>query len=105
MPRNAAAKKFDRAQEIYLASAQLIAAKGFDSTSLADVAQALNITKAGLYYYFENKQDLLYQIVLLGLDMVQEEVLDPARKIANAEERLKFIIINHSRLAAEGNHG
>lgn len=104
MPKNGTQKSFYRAQEIYLLAAQLFVEKGVGSTSLADIAKALNITKAGLYYYFESKQELLYRIVELGLDNVKDEVLDPARGIADAEERLKFIILNHARLAAEGNH-
>lgn len=97
-------KSLDRAQEIYLLAAQLFVERGFESTSLTDLANALNITKAGLYYYFESKQELLYRIVELGLDNVKNEVLDPARAIKDPEERLKFIILNHARLAAEGNH-
>jgi len=104
MPKNGTQKSLDRAQEIYLLAAQLFVEKGVESTSLADIANALKITKAGLYYYFESKQELLYRIVELGLDNVKNEVLDPAREIADPEERLKFIILNHARLAAEGNH-
>ena len=104
MPRNGTQKSVDRAQEIYLTAAQMFVERGFESTSLADIADTLKITKAGLYYYFESKQELLYRIVTLGLDSVKNEVLDPAREIADAEERLKFIILNHARLAAEGNH-
>lgn len=104
MPRNGTQKSLDRAQEIYLTAAQLFVERGVDSTSLADIAAALNITKAGLYYYFESKQELLFRIVTLGLDSVKNEVLDPAREIKDAEERLEFIIFNHARLAAEGNH-
>jgi TetR/AcrR family transcriptional regulator, cholesterol catabolism regulator len=104
MARNGTQKSIDRAQEIYLLAAQLFVEKGVESTSLSDIANALNITKAGLYYYFESKQELVYRIVELGLDNVKNEVLDPARKIEDAEERLKFIIFNHARLAAEGNH-
>ena len=104
MPKNGTQKSLDRAQEIYLLAAQLFVERGVESTSLSDIANALNITKAGLYYYFESKQELLYRIVELGLDNVKNEVLDPAREIADPEERLKFIILNHARLAAEGNH-
>ena len=104
MPRNGTRKGFDRAQEIYLLAAQLFVERGVESTSLSDIANALNITKAGLYYYFESKQELLYRIVGLGLDNVKNEVLDPAREIEDPEERLRFIILNHARLAAEGNH-
>ncbi|HEX8736802.1 MAG TPA: TetR family transcriptional regulator [Pyrinomonadaceae bacterium] len=104
MPRNGTQKSLDRAQEIYLTAAQMFVERGFESTSLTDIADALKITKAGLYYYFESKQELLYLIVTLGLDSVKNEVLDPAREIIDAEQRLKFIILNHARLAAEGNH-
>jgi TetR/AcrR family transcriptional regulator, cholesterol catabolism regulator len=104
MPKNGTQKSLDRAQEIYLLAAQLFVERGVESTSLSDIANALNITKAGLYYYFESKQDLLYRIVELGLDNVKAEVLDPAREIEDPEERLRFIILNHARLAAEGNH-
>jgi len=104
MPRNGTQKSIDRAQEIYLLAAQMFVEKGVESTSLSDIANALNITKAGLYYYFESKQELVYRIVELGLDNVKNAVLDPAREIEDAEERLKFIVFNHARLAAEGNH-
>jgi Transcriptional regulator len=104
MPRVGTQKGFDRAQEIYLTAAQIFFTKGYNATSLNDIADALNMTKAGLYYYVDGKQDLLYRIITLGLDSVKEEVLDPAREIADAEERLRFIIYNHARLCAGGNH-
>ena len=104
MGRNGTSKSIDRAQEICLAAAQIFVSKGYNATSLNDVADALDITKAGLYYYVESKQDLLYRIINLGLDSVLTEVLNPPREIADAEERLRFIIYNHARLTAGGNH-
>ena len=104
MARNGTRKSLDRAQEICLTAAQIFFTKGYNSTTLNDIANELNITKAGLYYYVDSKQDLLYRIIRFGLDSVKEEVLDPANKISDAEERLRFIILNHSRLSAGGNH-
>ncbi len=104
MARNGTAKNNDKILEICLTAAQIFFSKGYNSTSLNDIADSLNITKAGLYYYFESKQDLLYNIINLGLDSVKNEVLDPARNIPDAEERLRFIILNHARLSAGGNH-
>ena len=104
MTRNGTKKSLDRAREIYLTAAQLFFEKGFESTSISDIADALKLTKASLYYYVESKQDLLYRIVLMGLDSVKDAVLDPARSIEDAEDRLRFILFNHARLAADGNH-
>lgn len=104
MAKNGTQKSQDKAQEIYLTAAQIFFTKGYNASSLNDIAEAMKMTKAGLYYYVESKQDLLYQIIKLGLDNVKAEVLDPGREIAKAEERLRFIIINHSRLSAGSNH-
>lgn len=104
MPRNGTRKSQDRAQEICLTAAQMFFSKGYTATSLNDIANTLNITKAGLYYYVKSKQDLLYRIIKIGLDSVKDEVLDPAREIVDPEERLRFIIYNHAKLSAGGNH-
>jgi len=104
MAKSGTQKSVDRAQEICLKAAQMFFENGFESTPVSDIAEALDLTKAGLYYYFESKQTLLYQIVTLGLDSVQNAVLDPAHHIVDPEERLRFMILNHARLAAEGNH-
>lgn len=47
------------------AAARLIAAKGYEGTSLQDVAQAVGVTKAGLYHYYPSKQ-ALYEAIILG---------------------------------------
>jgi len=104
MAKNGTQKSLDRTREIYLAAAQIFFTKGYNATSLNDIADSLGITKAALYYYVESKQELLYRIIKLGLDDVKGEVLEPAREIENAEERLRFIILNHARLSAGGNH-
>ncbi|PTW57619.1 TetR family transcriptional regulator [Breoghania corrubedonensis] len=57
------------------AAAALFAAKGYDATSLQDVASAVGVTKAGLYHYFATKQDLFDTIVLAVLS----DMLDWAR--------------------------
>lgn len=104
MAKNATKKNLDRLQDICLTAAEIFFNKGYNATSLSQIADSLGITKAALYYYVKSKQDLLYRIITLGLDSVKGEVLDPAREIADPEERLRFIILNHARLSAGGNH-
>ena len=88
----------DRLSEIYRAAARIICEKGYDATSMNDIAEAVGITKAGIYHHVPGKKELLFQIMNFGLDQLDEEVIIPARAIADAEERLRTIITNHVQL-------
>lgn len=50
-------------REIATAAGAVFFAKTFQGSSLADVAKALDIDRATLYYYFTNKQDILDEVV------------------------------------------
>jgi AcrR family transcriptional regulator len=92
----------DRQAEIYRAAAQIILRKGYDATSVNDIANALGMTKAGLYHYISGKKELLFDIMNFGLDELDEEVAAPAREIHDAEERLRFMIASHAQLVTRG---
>jgi AcrR family transcriptional regulator len=92
----------ERLAEIYRTAAQIILRKGYDATSVNDIANALGMTKAGLYHYINGKKELLFDIMNFGLDELDEEVATPARAIVDAESRLRFMISSHSRLVTRG---
>jgi AcrR family transcriptional regulator len=91
-----------RAAEVFRTAAAIILQKGYDATSVSDIADALGITKAGLYHYIRGKTDLLYEIMKYGLRELDREVMVPAQKISDPEERLRFIIATHARLVTRG---
>lgn len=93
----------ERVAQIYTAAAELFCEKGFDGTSMSDVAEAVGITKAGIYHFVPGgKKDLLFAIMNYGLDRLDTYVITPARAITDAEERLRAIISNHIRLITSG---
>jgi AcrR family transcriptional regulator len=93
----------ERVAQIYTAAAELFCEKGFDGTAMSDVAEAVGITKAGIYHFVPGgKKDLLFAIMNYGLDRLDTYVIIPARAIPDAEERLRAIIRNHVRLIASG---
>lgn len=94
----------ERRMEVYKAAAQIFYEKGFNATSVGDIADAMGFTKATLYYYIESKEKLLFVIMNLGLDALEREVIIPAKACTDAEERLKAIVHNHARQIAAGNH-
>lgn len=91
-----------RAPEVYRTAAQIILEKGYDATSVSDIARALGITKAGLYHYIHGKKQLLYDIMQYGMDELDREVVQPALLIPDAEPRLRFILAAHTRLVTRG---
>src|ERR1700675_1033662 len=90
-----------RLSEIYRVAAQIICEKGYDATSMSEIADAVGITKAGVYHHVPGKRDLLFAIMSYGLDSLENEVITPARAISDAEQRLRAIIITHSRLITD----
>lgn len=53
----------DRRQEIIDAAADIFATKGYDATSIQDIAEAVDILKGSLYYYIKSKEDLLFEVI------------------------------------------
>ena len=54
----------ERLAEIYRTAAQIILRKGYDATSINDIANAVGMTKAGLYHYINGKKELLFDIMM-----------------------------------------
>jgi TetR/AcrR family transcriptional regulator, cholesterol catabolism regulator len=75
--------------------------KGYEATSMNDIADAVGLTKAGLYHYIRGKEDLLFQIMSYGMDMVDQDVMAPAKEVEEASERLRTIISRHSKRVLE----
>lgn len=90
-----------RAVEIYREAANIIFEKGFDATSMGDIAEAVDLTKGGLYYYIKGKKALLYAIMDFAMNRLESEVLEPARKEEDPEDRLKILLSGHAELVIE----
>jgi AcrR family transcriptional regulator len=92
--------KENRLVEVYRAAAQTILRKGYDATSINDIANELGMTKAGLYHYINGKKELLFDIMNFGLDELEKEVITPAHSIIDPAARLRFIIASQARLVS-----
>lgn len=70
-----AGRSDDRQAQLLEIAGRLFAKHGFQGTSLRDIAEEAQITKAALYYHFPNKEALYERIVLHGLEMLLEHVM------------------------------
>jgi len=91
-----------RRAEICRTAAQIFRERGYDATSVSDIARALGITKAGLYHYFDSKEALLFEITAYGLDRVRDDVIAPVRGMRDPEERLRELVVRHACIATHG---
>src|SRR5579863_10026688 len=85
----------DSRQEILRTAARLFQQRGYDATSMNDVAAALKLSKGGLYHHFQSKDEILFEIMDHAMEITQERVINPVRSIADAEERLRALIRLH----------
>jgi AcrR family transcriptional regulator len=73
-------RKEDRADHIYRVAAEIMCQKGYEATSMNDIADAVGLTKAGIYHYIRGKEDLLFEIMSYAMDMVDQDVRVPAQE-------------------------
>ena len=85
----------DSRQEILRTAARLFQQRGYDATSMNDVAAALKLSKGGLYHHFQSKDEILFEIMNHAMEITQERVIGPVRNIADPEERLRALIRLH----------
>jgi AcrR family transcriptional regulator len=93
----------DRPAVIFRTAAEIFQRKGYHATAMGEIADAVDLTKAGLYYYVKGKEDLLFAIMSFAMDRLEGWV-ELARACASPEQRLRSIIGNHARgITNDGN--
>lgn len=92
----------DRYGEIVQAATTLFSKKGYEATSVRDIADAVHLKPGSLYAHIRSKEDLLAAII----ERVTEEFYDRARPALAADgrtpsERLRAFLVAHLTTIAE----
>ncbi len=82
MPRPRAADFEDKCRQIRQAAALLFAQKGYDRTSIGNIARACAMSKPLVYHYVASKEDLLVAIIADHIEDLTERVRRAARRAA-----------------------
>jgi len=78
-------KKQQNRREIFEASQRLFAKRSFEAVTVAEVAQAANVSEMAVYNYFPTKEDLFYA----GMQFFEEQLVEAVRNRARGESALK----------------
>lgn len=90
-----------RLADIYRQSAEVFFEKGFESTTMAEIAASVDLTQGGLFYYIKGKKALLFAIMGYALDLLETEVMQAARREEAPAARLRVLIGGYLRLVSE----
>jgi TetR/AcrR family transcriptional regulator, cholesterol catabolism regulator len=82
-------------REICRVAARVFYEKGYDGASMQDIAEAVGLTKAGLYHHVSSKDMLLFEIMNYGMDILEEAVLAKVKDIQDPREKLRQTILGH----------
>jgi AcrR family transcriptional regulator len=102
-PRNGKqAKPSTRLEEVLQSAANIFFAKGFHATSIEDVARDVGMLKGSLYYYIKSKDDLLFRLLLAGIEdgdaFIAQQInvnSDPVEELERAiRAQIDYIIQN-----------
>ncbi|MFN7003799.1 MAG: TetR/AcrR family transcriptional regulator [Roseinatronobacter sp.] len=82
-------------------AARIFNEKGYHATSLDEIAEEIGVTKTALYYYFKNKEQLLYECLRLTYDCGQTARLETEERGGTALERLIHLYSRFIQLLAQ----
>jgi len=76
--------------DILEAAAQVFRQKGFHGTSMADIAEAVNLQKASLYHHVSSKQELLVELLDRALVLLTDGMSAVMAQQVPADEKLRL---------------
>ncbi|HEY0992992.1 MAG TPA: TetR/AcrR family transcriptional regulator [Kofleriaceae bacterium] len=90
-----------RYHEILEGAARLIFQRGYEATSMQEIAEACGLTKAGLYHHIKTKEALLLAIQHYGMDLFDDMVLAKVADIADPVARLRECMARNIALVTQ----
>jgi AcrR family transcriptional regulator len=95
--RKARSDRGIKREAVIHAAATAFNARGFHNTSLDDIAATLEVTKPTLYYYVENKEQLLFECFRAGLEPIRAAIREAGSSGQPARERLRLVLLRYAQ--------
>jgi len=91
--------------EILKSAAAAFRKLGYHGATVEQIAAALRMKKGNLYYYFKNKEEILFACHEYSHDRLQELLDDAVRSTAPAEAKLRRLITGAVHVILDELHG
>ena len=87
-------------EAVIRAAAHAFNHKGYHNTSLDDIAAALKVSKPTVYYYVSNKEQLLFECFVAGIEPIRGAFRKARRLKASARVRLQAVLGHYGQAVA-----
>jgi AcrR family transcriptional regulator len=95
----------DRRIEILKSAAAAFRRRGYHGASVDEIASALEMTKGNLYYYFKNKEEILFACHDYSLDLLLALMAEVQAANASPEVKLRRLVLAFVHLILDELHG
>jgi AcrR family transcriptional regulator len=102
---NRAATSSDRRTDILRSAAAAFRRRGYHGASVDEIASALEMTKGNLYYYFKNKEEILFACHEYSLDKLLVLMTEVEAEPTTPEVKLRKLMLAFVHLILDDLHG
>ena len=88
-------------ERVLRAAVRVFTERGFDATSMREIAARAGVTKPVIYYYFQSKQELYATLLRHVLEETDKVFAAEAARRGTAANRIRGLIATHVRLCRE----
>ncbi|MES2979100.1 MAG: TetR/AcrR family transcriptional regulator [Pseudomonadota bacterium] len=94
-------RRMRRAAEIIAAAREAFLEKGFERTSVSEIAAKVGVVEGLLYSYFPTKRDMLNEVLKGMYEPLIHDIEDSFSRMQGLRSRLRFLIWRHLRVYVE----
>src|SRR6476646_1393208 len=91
--------------DILKAAARAFRKLGYHGATVEEIAAALHMKKGNLYYYFRNKEEILFACHQYSLDCLMQLLEDVERSGVEADQKLRRLIVAFVHTILDELHG
>jgi AcrR family transcriptional regulator len=99
------ARRAHRKVEIMRSALAAFSRRGYHGASVGEIARALGMTKGSLYYYFKDKEDILFFCHDYSLDILLARLREVERERSPPPVKLRKLIVSFVHMILDELHG
>lgn len=91
----------NRRTDLVRAAARLFREKGFERTTVRDIANAVGMQSGSIFYYFKSKEEILLVVMEEGLLLALQDQETALQGVSTAREKLRALMRAHLKTLLE----